>query len=128
MKGQVSLEYLLILAGFFSALAITLPAINYSLDQFTEASDTLLAKDIFYKLDEQITLFEFLAKDSQKTFEFNPAKGVLVSIENKELTIASNQKSFLLKINSSQSFSHEFDSKFNLIIKKELGFTNIYFS
>jgi len=118
VQAQVSLEYLLILAGFFSALAIALPAISYTTEQFVLANDTLLAKDISEKLNEQINLFEFLADGSQKTFEFIPAKLISISLQNKELIISSNQKSFTIKLNSTQTFAHEFDSKFAVIIKK----------
>jgi len=118
VQAQVSLEYLLIIAGFFSALAIALPAINYSTEQFTEANDTLLAKDIFDKLNEQINLFEFLADGSQKTFEFIPTKSISISIQNKQLTISSKQKSFKIILNSTQTFVEEFTSKFTITIKK----------
>jgi hypothetical protein len=128
MKGQVSLEYLLILAGFFSALAISLPALNYSIDQFSQATDTMLAKDIYQKLSEQVTLFEFLANDSIKTFEFIPINNISISLENKNLTIFTEQKVFTLKINSNQVFTNEFKSKFIIILKKENELTNIYFS
>ena len=107
-----------ILAGFFSALAIALPAISYATQQFVEANDTLLAKDISEKLNEQINLFEFLAEGSQKTFEFVPTKSISVSLQNKELVISSNQKSFQVPVQSTQNFTNEFDSKFIITIKK----------
>jgi len=118
MKGQISLEYLLILAGFFSAIAIALPAISYATEQFVLANDTLLAKDISEKLTEQINLFEFLADGSQKTFEFVPAKSVSILLQNKELIISSKQKSFQTNIHSTQNFNKEFNSKFIIMIKK----------
>ena len=128
MKAQVSLEYLLILAGFFSALAISLPAINYSVEQFSLANDTLLARDIFEKTNEQMNLFEFLGDGSKKTFEFIPTNLISISLQNKELIISSKQKSFSLKIDSTQNFSNEFSSKFVMSIEKVKGVSEIYFS
>ena len=128
MKAQVSLEYLLILAGFFSALAISLPAINYSVEQFSLANDTLLARDIFEKINEQINLFEFLGDGSKKTFEFIPTKSISISLRSGELMISSKQKSFSLKIDSAQKFSNEFSSKFVMSIEKVKGVSEIYFS
>ena len=128
MKAQVSLEYLLILAGFFSALAISLPAINYSVEQFSLANDTLLARDIFEKTNEQMNLFEFLGDGSKKTFEFIPTNLISISLQNKELIISSKQKSFSLKIDSTQNFSNEFSSKFVMSIEKVKGVSGIYFS
>ena len=128
MKAQVSLEYLLILAGFFSALAISLPAINYSVEQFSLANDTLLARDIFEKTNEQMNLFEFLGDGSKKTFEFIPTNSISISLKNKELIISSKQKSFSLKIDSTQNFSNEFSSKFVMSIEKVKGISEIHFS
>ena len=128
MKAQVSLEYLLILAGFFSALAISLPAINYSVEQFSLANDTLLARDIFEKTNEQMNLFEFLGDGSKKTFEFIPTKSISISLRSGELMISSKQKSFSLKIDSTQNFSNEFSSKFVMSIEKVKGVSGIYFS
>jgi len=128
MKAQVSLEYLLILAGFFSALAIFLPAINYSVEQFSLANDTLLARDISEKINEQINLFEFLGDGSKKTFEFIPTNSISISLQSGELEISSKQKSFSLKIDSVQNFSNEFSSKFVMGIEKVKGVSEIYFS
>ncbi|MBT4870768.1 MAG: hypothetical protein HON47_04290 [Candidatus Diapherotrites archaeon] len=128
VQAQVSLEYLLILAAFFSALAIALPAINYSVDQFVQANDTMLAKNISQKLEEQFSLFEFLADGSKKTFEFVPTKDISISMQNNQLTVFTKQKSFIIQTNSKQNFSHEFDSKFEIILTKTKGKTEIYFN
>ena len=127
-RAQVSLEYLLILAAFFSALAIALPAINYSIDQFAQANDVLLAKDISEKLGEQLSLFDFLADGSRKTFEFVPTRKILISMQNKQLVIATEQKSFTLQTNSLQAFSKEFNSKFEITLAKVNNKTEISFS
>ena len=128
VQAQVSLEYLLILAAFFSALAIALPAINFSVAQFVQANDTMLAKNISQKLEEQFSLFEFLADGSKKTFEFVPTKDISISMQNNQLTVFTKQKSFIIQTNSKQNFSHEFDSKFEIILTKTKGKTEIYFN
>ena len=128
MRGQVSLEYLLILVAFFSALAIALPAINYSVDQFAQANDTLLARDISQKLEEQLSLFDFLADGSKKTFEVIPTKKISISLQNKQLIISTEQKTFKIQTNSQQSFSHEFDSKFEITLAKINNNSNFSFN
>jgi len=126
-KAQVSLEYLLILAAFFSALAIALPAINYSVDQFALVNDTLLAKDISQNLEEQFSLFEFLGDGSKKTFEFVPTRNIFMSLQNKQLIISTEQKSFIVQTNSQQTFSQEFSSKFTITLTKINNKTEIFF-
>lgn len=128
MKGQVSLEYLLILAAFFSALAIALPAISYATNQFQIASDTILAKNIADQLTEQVTLFEFLADGSSKTIEFVPAKEISFLLQNSELIISSSEKDFILKINSAQNLEESFNSKFFITIKKQNNKIELSFS
>ncbi len=127
-KGQVSLEYMLILAAFFSALAIALPSITYAINQFQTANDTLLAKNISEKLEEQISLFDFLGDGSKKTFEFVPTNKIIIQIQSGEIIIASEQKSFTLKLKNSQNnFSEEFNSKFFVTLTKNNSKTEIYF-
>jgi len=125
--GQVSLEYMLILAAFFSALAIALPAITYSTNEFKIASDSLLAKSIFEKAREQISLFDFLADGSEKIFEFTPTKMIFVESSADKLTISSEKKSFTIKKENNLGFSKEFSSKFFMRIKKESSIVSIEF-
>jgi hypothetical protein len=126
--AQVSLEYLILLAAFFSALAIIIPSISFASEQILFAQDTLLAKEITQVVREQVSLFSFLADGSEKTFEFFPAKKIIVSCSQNSLSVSSPQKEFVVDAQCSEFFfSSEFTKKFSLSVKKISGKTLLSF-
>ena len=94
IKAQVSLEYLLIIAGFFSVLIILVPAIISSVNAFESAQDTMLAQRISDKLDQTSRLFNFLGNGTIKKMSFTPVKSIFVWSEGKKVIVASESKQF----------------------------------
>ena len=129
MRGQVSLEYLLIFAGFCSALLIIIPTINFVTNNLFITNDTLLAKNISETIFEQEALFSFLENGSRKEFVFSPVKEINVSIVNNEIKISTLQKEFVVNTKDSQEFSNNiFNSKFYLIVEKKQNKTTFTFN
>lgn len=127
-KGQVSLEYLLILCAFFSAIALIIPIISFSTDQLNQAIDASTSKEIIQTLKENDELFLFLSNNSQKIFEFTPVKEINILINQKEVNIYSKEKVFKLNLNNPQDkFEKVFTNKFYLKILKENNKTKIMF-
>ncbi len=121
LKAQVSLEYLLIMAGFFSILVVLVPAISNSITAFESAQDTVLAERIADSLNQNSRLFSFLGNGTVKTLTFTPTKSIAVWSEGKKIVIASGTKQFEVLLQSEQNIpKQEFTSKFFLTIEKEL--------
>lgn len=127
-KGQVSLEYLILIAAFFSALLIIIPTINLIVNDFLIMNDSLLLKQISEKISEQDKLFVFLGDGSRKEFEFFSTKEILLKTSGKNF-ILSNSKTNLSVLLYSNQITNEknFDSKFKIIIEKINGETKILF-
>lgn len=121
LKAQVSLEYLLIMAGFFSILVVLVPAITNSINAFESAQDTVLAERITDSLNQNSRLFDFLGNGTIKTLTFTPTKSISVWSEGKKIFVASEAKQFEVLFQSEQNIpKQEFTSKFSLTIEKEL--------
>ncbi|MBT4597194.1 MAG: hypothetical protein HOC95_04425 [Candidatus Diapherotrites archaeon] len=128
-KGQVSIEYLLLLAAFFSALIIILPQVSFAVDQFFATSDTLLAKQIANTLEEEVRLFDFLGNDSKKEFSFSPAKEITLTTQNAKCIVATTQKQFSLTLpNAQPNKTTAFTKRFNVKIQKQNDLITITFS
>jgi uncharacterized protein (UPF0333 family) len=127
-KAQVSLEYLILVAAFFSALLIILPTINNISNDFFVVNDSLLIKQVSDKISEQDNLFSFLADGSRKEFVFIPSKKILLKTFENELIISTEKKSITTKLNSKQNnLEKEFNSKFKIILEKENNKTKVFF-
>jgi len=127
-KGQVSLEYLLILSAFFSVFALILPIISFSVDQLFVAIDTVTAKQIIQTLKENDELFMFLSNNSYKKLEFIPSKEINILINQNKVFISCGEKKFELALNDSQVYLKKtFTEKFYLELKKENNLTKINF-
>lgn len=128
-NGQVSVEYLLILAAFFSVLTLMLPLISSSVTQLYFTNDVILSKKIINIVESEDERFLFFSDGSNKIYEFVPSKLINIKINNKNLTISSNEKKFDLELNNiQQDFEKDFDKKFYLNIKKENGKTEFIFN
>ena len=120
LKAQVSMEYLLIMAGFFSILVVLVPAITNSINAFESAQDTVLAEKISDSLNQNSRLFDFLGNGTMKTLTFTPIKSISVWSEGKKVFVASEAKQFEVLFESEQNIpKQEFTSKFSLTIEKE---------
>ena len=126
IRGQASLEYLLVLAGFFAIFAALLPSIAGSIHAFTSAQDAVLAKQISGTLQGQARLFGFLADGSKKTFEYSPTDSIAIwSLQNKVM-VSSGEREFEVKTNHVQNIpKQEFTEKFAVEIEKVNGKTVI---
>lgn len=125
-EAQASLEYLLLLCAFFSALAIALPSITFSVQQFLGASDAVLAKSIASQIQEQDSLFRFLADGSAVSLEFVPAKGISIYSKGNEIVVAGGEREFRAALSSAQVIpKQDFSKKFFVSISKSAGQTRI---
>ncbi|MFA5357364.1 MAG: hypothetical protein WC308_00360 [archaeon] len=121
-RGQSSLEFLLLLLGFFSALAILLPAISFSMDAFFEANDTALAKQIAERVQSTAGDFDFFGNGSKTVFEFVPARSIIVSSDGRSIFFATSSKRFEVIFAVPQNFQlKEFKEKFFVELGKENG-------
>jgi len=124
--GQASIEYLLLLCAFFSALAIALPSIAFSVEQFLGASDAALAKSIASQIQEQDSLFRFLADGSAVSLEFVPTKGISIFSQGNEIVVFGGEREFRATLSSTQVIPRQdFASKFFVGISKSGGVTKI---
>lgn len=123
-KGQVSLEYILILAGFFAVFAAILPSVSNSVNAFGYAQDTILAEQISERIGEQAMLFKLLGDGSTKKLEFIPTKQIYLWSKEDRLIISAGEKQFESNIFFPQNLQkQEFSEKFVIEIKKEDGKT-----
>jgi uncharacterized protein (UPF0333 family) len=119
-SGQVSLEYLILLAAFFGVLGLALPVMSESTQGFLGASDSLLAKRIADEAQEQINLMKFLGNGSARVLEFFPAKKITLYSQGNELIVQANEKQFSVDCFSPQLIpTQEFSSKFFIKIEKK---------
>jgi uncharacterized protein (UPF0333 family) len=125
-KAQVSLEYLLILAGFFSIFALLLPSVSFATQSFNSAQDTILAKQISEKILEQSNVFFYLGDGSKKQFEFIPQNKINFKSKGTKIIVSSSQKSFEVETSFLQKIAEEdFLEKFFILIEKKDGKTII---
>lgn len=128
-KAQVSVEYLLVLAAFFSVLGLILPQVSISTEQLFLANDVILSKKIINIIESEDEKFLFLADGSNKKYEFIPSKEIDIKINNNNIIIGTNQKEFDLELIYSQdNFERKFSEKIYLEIKKENQKTIIEFN
>jgi uncharacterized protein (UPF0333 family) len=128
MKGQVSLEFLLLIGVFFSCLLIILPIINFSVQQIMNTNDILLAKQISQIIEVEDNLFLFLGDASSKEFEFIPTKKITLKTTTNNFEAFTDQKSFTIELNDNQiTKESEFTTKFFVSITKENDKTKISF-
>ena len=120
MRAQASLEYLLLFAAFFAALAVLLPIINQTSQQFLSASDTLLAKRITEEVSEQISLMNFLSDGSKRVFEYYPVKTISVYSKGSNVFFTSTEKLYSVETNTIQLIPKtDFNYKFVVLLQKD---------
>lgn len=120
LRGQVSLEYLLILVSFFAVLSLIIPVMFFSINQIFLVIDTINAREISSIIEKNDELFLFLSNNSLKRFEFNPVNKINISILNNKIIVGSGEKEFKVIVNDFQEkFEKTFSKKFYLEIKKE---------
>lgn len=128
VRGQVSLEYLLILVSFFAILSLILPIIFFSINQVFVVMDTINAREISNIIGQNDELFLFLSNNSLKKFEFNPVNEIKIIVENNVIIVGSSEKEFKVLLNDSQEkFEKTFFNKFYLEIKKENNISKFIF-
>jgi hypothetical protein len=127
-KGQVSIEYLLLISAFFAAFALLLPQVSIAVDQFFVTNDALLAKQIAQTIEEEVSLFEFLGNGSKKSFSFSPAKQITFITQNNILTVSTEQKEFTISFpNKLLGQIRIFEKKFSIEIQKQNNLIAINF-
>jgi hypothetical protein len=120
LRAQVSLEYLLLFAAFFAALAVLLPVMNQTSKAFLSASDSLLAKRIASEVFEEVSLMEFLSDGSKKVFEYYPINSISVYSKGNSVFFESSEKTYSVQTNSIQIIPKvDFNSKFFVTLKKD---------
>ncbi|MFA5763739.1 MAG: hypothetical protein WC915_02915 [archaeon] len=127
-RGQVSLEFLLLIGVFFSCLLLILPAINFSMQQIMNTNDVLLAKQISQIIENEDELFLFTGNGSTKEFEFIPTNKITLQTQGNNFEVFTDQKKFSVELSGIQdSHKTEFTTKFFISIKKENNITKINF-
>lgn len=125
-KGQVSLEYLLIVTAFFSILLIILPVAFNTMNSFLFANDDLLAKSIVNELKENISLMNFLGDGTVRVFDYSPSKGMTIYSMGSKVIILTELNSFEVETSSTQLIQKIFfDSKFFITLKKSNGLVEV---
>jgi hypothetical protein len=127
--GQSSLEYLLLLAAFFSFFGLMLPVIINITQNLVSSSDDLLAKHISEEVQEQVGLFEFLGAGSEKSLEYSPASNISISSIGAEIFIDSARKQFKVTCSSAQNIpKQDFNQRFFIKIQKEVDNIKVFAS
>jgi uncharacterized protein (UPF0333 family) len=127
-RGQVSLEFLLLIGVFFSCLLLILPAINFSMQQIMNTNDVLLAKQISQIVENEDDLFLFTGNGSSKEFEFIPTNKITLKTQGNNFEVFTEQKKFTTILSGIQTTKEiSFTTKFFISIKKENDITKIDF-
>ncbi|MDO8537364.1 MAG: hypothetical protein Q7S21_00605 [archaeon] len=131
-KAQVSLEFLILLAGFFSVLAITIPASINLFEVSVFALDARNASIFLEQISSTVEELSILEDGSLKTLSFNPMLEWRIVLQNNEIRIEvfgekiGKQKSFLFRTNENLSaFSQTFSSKSKIVVSKIDGIISI---
>lgn len=89
-KGQISIEYLLVLAAFFSILGMLLPQITAMYASSVLAIETKNAEQFAETLTNTIQKINIYENNSQTILELNPKLEWIIEVSNKiAITISS---------------------------------------
>ena len=131
-NGQVSLEFLLLLAGFFSVLAIIIPASINLFEVSIFALDARNASIFSEQLSSAIEELSILEDGSMKTLFLNPLLEWRIVSQNNKIVIEvidekiGKQKSFIFESNENLSeFNENFSSKSRIIVEKVDGVISV---
>ena len=132
-RAQLSLEYLLLLAAFFSVLLLMMPLIQraYALALF--GFDARQAVSFSKQFSEAVKQLSVLADDSSFSIEISPLHAWSVSAKEKKLVVFFQSKQ-LEKTKTIEAelvmpfaeFTKDFDAKSEIVLKKENGALVIY--
>jgi len=86
-KGQISLEFLILMAAFLSAMLLFVPIANNAYNLGIFGIESAKAKNFAKELKQKIEEMEFLGNNSRIEITANPATKWIVSIENKKIEI-----------------------------------------
>jgi|SRR3989344_6170857 len=127
-KAQTSLEFLIVLAGFFSVLALIVPSTLNLFHASVFALDSKNAENFSQQLLSAIEELGILENGSTKTLSLHPMLEWVVSANNNSITVQVNSeklektKTFNFKTNSDISyFAHSFFSKSAIKLSKQNG-------
>ncbi len=119
-KAQASIDYLLVMLGFFAALAIILPSITQASQSFLSASDSITAKQIADDIQAQSTMLSFLGNGSKKTLEYNSIKEININASGNKIIISTESKIFEAILPNDFVFKDKnFSGKFFVELSKE---------
>ncbi len=121
-KGQVSMELLLISAGFFTALAIILPSVSFALGELLISNDAITIKNTGLQINAEKEFLELLANNSKKEVVISPINNISVNIKNKSLILFNERKETVINFKSDQkSQNNIFSSPFVILLEKKKG-------
>ncbi len=86
-KGQISLEFLILIAAFLSAMLLFVPIANKAYNLGIFGIESAKAKNFTKELKQKIEEMNFLGNNSRIEIAANPATEWIVSIENKKIKI-----------------------------------------
>lgn len=106
MRGQVSLEFLLIMAALFGFLALIVPVSFGFAQEFVSSTDVLSAKRAASDVSGAVSLMQFLAEGSCEIFDYSSAGGIEVYSLGSKVIFQSGGVQFPIETNSSQFVAH----------------------
>jgi hypothetical protein len=106
-KGQLSLEYLLLLAAFFSVLLLFVPLISEIYHVGIFGLDARNAKTAAFSIQQTLNDFSLLADGSSKSFKLKPLLEWRISFKGQRMVFSV----YSAKLNKEKTFSMSFSSK-----------------
>jgi len=124
-EGQLSLEYLLLLAVVFSAFAFLLPVLNNVFATNLFGLDSVNAKQFSQNLQQAVEEMSFQADGSTKSFEANPFSHWVISSAEEKLFVSvqgpGREKVFEVSFPNKISVQASLKTKASFLLKKESG-------
>ena len=127
-KAQVSLEYLILLAGFFSVLALIIPQTIKLFEASVFALDAKNASAFSQEISAAINELSILEDGSIKSISFSPLLEWNISAQNNSIQIEvinekiAKNKVFSIQTNTDLfSFNKNFSSKSSIKLSKKEG-------
>ncbi len=117
-RGQISLEYLLILVSFFSFFILFFPLMLKIFEEGNQAIELQNAKMFLKELKNKITEVSLYENNSKQVIEVNSNNEWLVKIENKSISLEIQKKinNKIEKITLKEEISQNLN-KIELILK-----------
>ncbi|MFH0714139.1 MAG: hypothetical protein V1847_00065 [Candidatus Diapherotrites archaeon] len=124
IRGQASLEFVLVLAAFLAALALILPAIFSLADGIQWWNEARNAQQFAQAVQDGAKELELFGEGSQLGVKGNPQSEWTVSVQGNELEVKAECKGSGKSITRTlalegENFEETFSAPFELLLKKQ---------